>query len=106
MNTSKHIAYKLGQVRHSAVVIKDTLRDDEPTSKRRLALLPLLLDALENVLKALHVIVIIPPDRAPRDLETLLNSEVHAAVCHDDIATLAESRNNRGDSRERLRVND
>ena len=87
-------------------MIKDTLRDDEPTSKRRLALLPLLLDALENVLKALHVIVIVPPNRAARDLETLLNGEVDTSIRDDHISTFAEGRDDGTDRRKRLRVED
>ena len=100
------MTYKLGQIGHGTVVIENAFSDDEPTGKGTFPLPPLLVDALKNVGQALHDIVVIPPDRASRNLEALLDSEVHTAVRNDHIPTLAERRNDGADGRERLRVQD
>ena len=89
---------ELGEVGHSTIMVKDTFRHDETTCQGSPALLALLLHALEDVLKALHVIVIVPPNRAARDLETLLNGKVDTSVCHYYITAFAKSRYNRADS--------
>ena len=74
-------------------MVEDTFGDDEPTSQRHPALTPFLLDTLKDMLKTLHVIVIIPTDGAARNLQTLLDGEVDCAVGDDDVTALTKGRN-------------
>ena len=97
---------QLGQISHFPITFKNTFGDNEATCQRTLALLSLLLHADKNLLEALEIIVVIPPDGRTRDLDTLLNGKVHRAIRDNDISPLAEGRNNRGDGREPLRVKD
>lgn len=85
-------------------MIKDTLRDNEPTCERTLLLASLLLDALKNLLQTLCVVVVIPSDGRPRDLQPLLNSKIGTSVGDYDIATLAEGRDDGGNGRECLGI--
>lgn len=45
-------------------------------------------------------------DGRPRDLETLHDGKVAQPVGDDDVASLGEGRDDRGDARERLGVDD
>ena len=87
-------------------MIKDALSDDEPASQRSLLLALLLVGTLQNLLQALHVIVVKPANGTTRDLETLLDGKINTAVRDNNIATLAEGGYNRGDSREGLCIDD
>ena len=78
---------ELRQIRHDTIGIKDTLRDDEPTSERKAFLTSLFLDALKYLLQAMQIIMIVPADRATGNLKALLNSEVDTTVRNDDITT-------------------
>lgn len=80
-------AYQFREIRHCAVILKDALSDDEPTSQWPTLLLSLLLNALQHVFKALQVVMVIPPNGASRDLDTLLDGEVDTAVRNNDITT-------------------
>ena len=71
-------------------MVKDALGDDETPGQRGTTLAPLLLNALQNVLQARHVVMVEPADSATRDLQPFLNGEVDTAVGYDDIPTLAE----------------
>ena len=83
---------------------KKTLRDDESPGKR---LSSLLLGNLgQNSLKIFHIIMLIPPNHAARDLNTLPNGEANALIRDDDISTLRKCRDDTGNSRERLCVDD
>jgi hypothetical protein len=48
----------------------------------------------------------IPLDGRPRDLETLVNGKVDALISDDDIASLGEGGDGRGDGSVGLRVDD
>lgn len=48
--------------------------------------------------------MLIPPYGTPRDLQPLLDRKIHCLVRDDDIAPLAERRDDAGDGRERLRI--
>lgn len=85
-------------------MVKDTLSDDEATSKRSPALATLLLHALKDVFQALHVVMVVPTDCAARDLQAFLDREVDAAIGDNHVTTLTEGRDDRADGRERLRV--
>lgn len=50
--------------------------------------------------------MVIPANRAPRDLQALLDGKVDSSVRDDDISALAERRNDRRDGRKCLRVGD
>ena len=78
-------------------MVEDALRNDEPASQRRLALPSLLLHGLKNMLQAVHVVVIVPPDGAARNLEAFLDGKVDTSVRYDDVTTFAERRNDRAD---------
>ena len=49
--------------------------------------------------------MLIIPDRAPTNLQTLPNSIIDRAIRNNNIASLTESRNNTGNCREGLRIN-
>lgn len=101
-----HLTYQSGQIDHFPITFEDTFCDNEATCQRTLTLLSLLLYADKNVLEALEIIVVIPPNRRTRYLDTLLDGKVYRAIRDNDITSLAESRNNRGYSRESLGVKD
>jgi hypothetical protein len=87
-------------------VIEDTFSDNETSCQRAFLLASLLLSALENLFEALHIIMIVPTNRASRNLKTFLNSKVDTTVCNDDVPSLAEGGNDRRDGRKRLRISD
>lgn len=97
---------QLGQINHFPITFKDAFGDNEATCQRSLALLSLLLYADKDILEALEIIVVIPPDRGTRNLNTLLDSKVDRTIRDNDVSSLAESGNNRADGRESLRVKD
>ena len=76
-------------------MVEDSLSNDESSCERSFLLAALFLGALEHLFEALHIIMIVPTDGAPRDLKTLLDSEVHTAVGDNDVATLAEGTDDR-----------
>lgn len=80
--------YQLGQVRHHAVILKYSLRDDETPGQWPPLLLRFLIHALQHLLKALQVVVVVPSNCAARNLKALLDSEVDTSVGDDDITTL------------------
>lgn len=108
LNTKKtkmnHLTNQPGQIDHFSITFEDTLCDNEATCQRTLTLLSLLLYADKNVLETLEIVVVIPPNRRTRYLDTLLDGKVYRAIRDYDISSLAESRNNGGDGRESLRV--
>lgn len=95
-----------GQIDHFPITFEDTFCDNEATCQLTLALLSLLLYASKNVLEALEIIVVKPPNRRARYLDTLLDGKVYRTIRDNDIPSLAESRNDRRNGRESLRVND
>lgn len=50
--------------------------------------------------------MLIPPDNASRDLNTLANGKANPFIRDDNVSTLREGRNNTRDGREGLRVDD
>jgi hypothetical protein len=98
--------YKFGEINHLAILLEDALSDDEPASQGPPLLLTLFLDSLQDLLKTVDIVVVVPPHGRAADVDTLLNSEVDATVGDNDIPTLAEGRNNGGDGREVLGVED
>lgn len=71
-------------------MVEDALSDNESPGERTPLLPPLLLRAFKDLFQTLHVVVVIPTDRAPRNLKTLLNSEVDTAVGDDNVSTFAK----------------
>ena len=90
--------YQLGEISHVASGLEESFHYDKPPSELLASLF--LDDLLHDTLEVLHIIVIVPADDATRDLETPTNWEVDAPVSDDNIATLAEGRDNAGDGRE------
>ena len=78
-------------------MVKNTLCHDEPACQRALLLAPFLLGALQDLFKTLHVIMVIPSNGAPGDLQALLDGKVDTSVRYDDVTTFAERRNDRAD---------
>lgn len=99
-------AYGFRQVSHRTVLLEDTFSHDDPTRQRPPLLPALLVDALKNLLKILQVIVIVPTNSRTGDLKTLLDGELDTAVGDDDISTLRERWNDKGNRRKVLRVQD
>lgn len=99
-------AYQFREIRHRAVILENALGDDEPTSQGPTLLLCLLLNALQHIFKALQVVMVIPPNGASRDLDTLLDCEVDTAVRDNDIPTFCEGCDDGRDCCESLRVDD
>jgi hypothetical protein len=98
--------YKFGEINHLAVLLEDALSDDEPASQGPPLLLTLLLDSLQDLLKTVDVVVVVPPYGRAADIDTLLNGKVDTTVGDNDISTLAEGRNDGGNGREVLGVED
>jgi hypothetical protein len=96
--------YQLRQVNHISNVLKQPLCDDESPGQRLLRLL--LDDLFQHVLQVFHIIVLVPPNRAPANLHTLPDREVDSLIRNNDVATLREGRNDARYGRERLRVYD
>lgn len=81
---------ELLKIADHAVVLKEALRDDEPTGKLAALALGLVGDRLEDLLERAHVAVLVPTNLGPRDLKTLLDRKVAEPVGDDDIAALGE----------------
>lgn len=96
--------YKLRQIRRIAHVLEESLTDDEPSCEGFPALL--LDDLHKHPLQILHIIMLKPPNRTPRDLNALPNSKTNALVRHNDITPLTERGDHTTDGRERLSIND
>ena len=91
------------QINHITNILKQALSDNEPPRQRLLRLL--FRDFRQNPLQVLHIIVLIPSDRTPRDLEAFLDRIVHRFIRNDDISSFRESRNNTRYGRKGLSVN-
>ena len=85
-------------------MVEYSLSDNEATRERSLLLPSFLLCTLKHLFQALHIVVIKPADCAARDLQALLNGKVDTSVSDNDIATLAERRNDGGNRRESLGI--
>lgn len=96
--------YQFRQIGHRAITLKNAFGDDKPTGQRSPSFPTLLVDAVQDLLKTLHVVMVEPADSATRDLEALLNRKVDVPVGNDDISTLGESRDDGRNRGERLRV--
>ena len=96
--------YHSGKVGHVSDVLEHGFGDDE--SSRQFPTFLLLDDPFQDPFKVLHVVVLIPPHRAPADLDALANSKIDRAVRHNDIPSLAECRYDAGNGAECLSVND
>jgi hypothetical protein len=90
---------------YSAVSLEDTFCDYETSCERSVAFATFLFDTLEDVLKALQIVVIEPADGGAGDLQAFLNGKVDASISHDDVATFCKCSNGRGNCGESLRVN-
>lgn len=99
-----YAVYQFRQVGHRTVAFENSLGDDEPTCQWSPTLSSLLVNAFQDLLKALHVVMVEPADCAARYLEALLNREVDVPVCNDDISSLGEGRNDGRNCREGLGV--
>ena len=99
-------SYQLWQVNHGPVTLENSLCNNESPCQGHFLSLSLLLQRYKNFFQGLEVVVIVPPDGRAGDLHALLDTKRHTTVCNDNIATLAESRDD-GDSRGKaLRVED
>ena len=97
-------SHNLWQVDHIPHILRQRLRDDESPHQRLLRLLP---DHLgQHALQVLHVIVLVPSHRAPRDLDALADGVVGALVRDDDVSSLGKGGDHAGDGAEGLRVDD
>lgn len=85
-------------------MIEYAFRDDESPGQRALLLAALLLHALQNLFEALQVVVVVPPNGAARDLESLLDGKIDTTVRNDNVTALAESRDHRANGSERLGI--
>jgi len=95
-------SYKLRQVNNIANVLEQAFRDNEASREWFLCLIPH--DLQQYPLQILHVVVFVPENCTSADLKTLSNGVIDRFVCHDDIASFGEGRNNRRDSRESLGI--
>ena len=96
--------HQFRQIRHIPDTLEQPFRNDEPPRKRLLALL--LDSSLQHPLQIRHIIMLVPSHRAPTNLNALPDGKVDRLVRNNDIAPLAEARNDAGDGREGLRVDD
>lgn len=96
--------YQFRQISNRAITFKNAFGDDESTSQRGPSLPALLVDIFQDLLKALHVVMVEPANSATRDLEALLNRKVDVPIGNDDIPTLGEGRYDGRNRRERLGV--
>lgn len=55
-------AHQLRQVNHGSILLEYPLRDDKSPSQWRPPFPPFLLHTVQNILKALQVIMVEPPD--------------------------------------------
>ena len=99
------MTYNLGQVHHCAVVLENTLGDNELSLEGSTLPLGFLVDDFQLSLQISHIVVFIPLDGASRDLKSLLHSKVDRLVRYDYVSSFCERWNDRGDGRERLRIN-
>jgi hypothetical protein len=95
--------YQFGQINTISHCLEQPLSDNESSSQRFLGLL--LHNLLQDSLQVLHIVVLIVPNRTPADLKPFSNSIIDRPIRNNDIASLAERRNDTRDRRESLRIN-
>lgn len=99
-------AYDFRQVKHHAVILKDTFSNDKHLGQLGALALPFFVDILQDTLKVLHIAVGIPFDLAPRKLKSFVNGKVDTAVGNDNVASLGKGRDDGRNESERLGVDD
>lgn len=99
-------AYDFRQVKHHAVILKDTFSNDKHLGQLGALALPFFVDILQDTFKILHIAVGIPFDLASRKLKTLVNGKVNTTVGNDNVASLGKGRDDGRDESERLGVDD
>jgi hypothetical protein len=96
--------HELGKIHTISDGLKQPLRYDKPSGQRLFRLL--LHNLLQDPLQILHVVMLIVPDRAPANLQSLPNSIIDRAIRNNDIPSLAKAGNHTRDSGESLRIHD
>jgi len=99
---TKAITYDFRQIYTIADVLEQALSDDEAPSQRFPCLL--LHNLLQHPLQILHIVMFIPANRAPANLQSLPDRIIARLICHDNIAPLAERRDDTGNRREGVGV--
>jgi hypothetical protein len=78
------------KITNLTIRFEESLGDDELSSQLSSVFNFLELELFEDFLEASDIIMIEPSDRRARDLDALLDREVHPSVDHDDVPSLAE----------------
>ena len=79
------LTYDLRQVNHVSHIFEKAFRDDE--SPRQWLLRLLRHYFFQHSLQILQIIVFVPPNRAPRYLNSLSNGIISRSVRDDDVAS-------------------
>lgn len=98
--------YDFKQIKHHTVILKNTFSNDKHLGQLGALAFSFFVDILQNALKVLHIAVGIPFDLTSRKLKTLVNGKVNTAVGDDNVASLGKGRDDGGNERERLGVDD
>lgn len=96
------VAYDSGEIHHVPDILKQSFRDDEPSGQRLLDLF--LGDLFQYSLHILQIIMFIPSHRTSRDLNPFADGVVDGFVGDDNVPPLGKGRDDAGNGRVRLRV--
>ena len=99
---NKELTYNLGQVNHVPHIFEQPLCNDESPRQRLLRLLNH--NLFQHSLQILRIVMFVPPNRAPRYLNTLSNSIIDRSIRNDNVASLRKCRYDTRDGGECLSI--
>jgi hypothetical protein len=92
-----HHANQFGQVNHGSILLENPFSNDEPSCQRCSPFPPFLLHAFQHIFQTFKVVMVVPFHSRSRDLNSFLSGEAHRTIGGNDVATLAESWDDRRD---------